>query len=74
MAAKPNRASSLTEEAVNYALKAVGKQNITLKEKQLSILKLIVLEKKDVLAVLPTGFGKSLIYQTIAPFADFIDT
>ena len=66
-------ASSLTEEAVNYALKAVGKQNITLKEKQLSILKLIVLEKKDVLAVLPTGFGKSLIYQTIAPFADFIE-
>ena len=56
-------ASSLTEEAVNYALKAVGKQNITLKEKQLSILKLIVLEKKDVLAVLPT----------IAPFADFIE-
>ena len=66
-------ASSLTEEAVNYALKAVGKQNITLKEKQLSILKLTVLEKKDVLAVLPTGFGKSLIYQTIAPFADFIE-
>ena len=54
-------------------MKAVGKQNITLKEKQLSILKLIVLEKKDVLAVLPTGFGKSLIYQTIAPFADFIE-
>ena len=25
------------------------------------------------LAVLPTGFGKSLIYQTIAPFADFIE-
>ena len=73
VAAKPNMASSLTEEAVNYALKAVGKQNITLKEKQLSILKLIVLEKKDVLAVLPTGFGKSLIYQTIAPFADFIE-
>ena len=54
-------------------MKAVGKQNITLNEKQLSILKLIVLEKKDVLAVLPTGFGKSLIYQTIAPFADFIE-
>ena len=35
--------------------------------RRLSILKLIVLEKKDVLAVLPTGFGKSLIYQTMAP-------
>ena len=70
MAAKPNMVSPSTKEAVNYALKAVGKQNIMLKEKQLSILKLIVLDKKDILAVLPTGFGKSLIYQIIAPFAD----
>ena len=54
-------------------MKTVGKENITLKEKQLSILKLTILDKKDVLAVLPTGFGKALIYQTIAPFADFIE-
>ena len=35
--------------------------------------KLVVLERKDLLAVLPIGFGKSLIYQTTALFADFID-
>ena len=31
VAAKPNIASSSTKEVVNYALKAVGKENITLK-------------------------------------------
>ena len=36
--------------------------DITLKEKQYEVLKLLVVEEKDVLAVLPTGYGKSLIY------------
>jgi len=31
-------------------------------------------EKKDALAVLPVGFGKSLVYQLMAPFADFMDS
>ena len=60
------------EEAVNYALKVVGKENFALKRQQLEILQLITIEKKDVLAVLPTGFGKSLIYQIIAPFSEFM--
>ena len=34
----------------------------------------VIVEKKDVLAVLPTGFGKSLVYQFMAPFADFEET
>ena len=42
-------------------MKAFGKKNITLKEKQLFIFKLTVLDKKNVLAVLPIGFGKSLV-------------
>ena len=54
------------------ALKAVGKKNITLKEKHLAIFKLVFLDKQDVHAVLPKGFGKCLIYQTFAPFADFL--
>ena len=33
-------------------------------------LRIVIVEKKDALAVLPTGFGKSLIYQHMAPFAD----
>ncbi len=64
--------TSASEEAVNYALKVVGKENFALKRQQLEILKLITVEKRDVLAVLPTGFGKSLIYQIIAPFSEFM--
>ena len=32
---------------------------MTLKEKQMQILRTVIVEKKDVLAVLPTGFSKS---------------
>ena len=34
-----------------------------MKEKQYEVLKSVIIENKDVLAVLPTGYGKSLIYQ-----------
>ena len=34
----------------------------TLKDKQLEIIKLIIDEKKNVIAVLPTGYGKSDIF------------
>ena len=72
-------ASSLTSlssesEGVNFALQVIGRENITLKEKQMQILRIVIVEKKDALAVLPTGFGKSLIYQLMAPFADFMDS
>ena len=50
-----------------YALKAVGKDNVTLKKK-MAIFKLFLLDKQDVQAVLPTGFGKCLIYHTFAPW------
>ena len=46
--------------------------NITLKQKQEEILKIIALTQKDVLAVLPTGYGKSLIYQIMPPLMDYI--
>ena len=68
VASKPNMASS----SPLYALKAVGKKNIILKEKHLAIFKLVFHDIQDVRAVLPTGFGKCLIYQTFAPFADFL--
>ena len=38
----------------------------------MAIFKLVLLDKKDLQAVLPTGFGSSLIYQTFAPFTDFL--
>ena len=46
----------------------------TLKEKQMQILRIVIVEKKDALAVLPTGFGQVLVYQFMAPFADFMDS
>ena len=59
-------------EGVKYGLEVIGKKDFTLKDEQLTILKIITVQKRDVLAVLPTGFGKSLVYQLIAPFADFM--
>ena len=59
--------NDLFHEALNFGLKILGLGNISLKEKQYEVLKLLVVEKKDVLAVLPTGYGKSLIYQLLPP-------
>ena len=61
-------------EGVKYALEKVGKANITLKQKQEEILKIIALKQRDVLAILPTGYGKSLIYQIIPPLMDYMDS
>ena len=61
-------------EGVRYGLEKVGKANITLKQKQEEILKIIALTQKDVLAVLPTGYGKSLIYQIMPPLMDYMDS
>ena len=57
---------------MKYGLEKVGKANITLKQKQEEILKIIALTQKDVLAVLPTGYGKSLIYQIMPPLMDYM--
>ena len=61
-------------EGVKYGLENVEKANITLKQKQEEILKIIALTQKDVLAVLPTGDGKSLIYQIMPPLMDYMDS
>ena len=52
-------------EALNYGLESLGFTNISLKEKQYEVLRELVVKNKDVLAVLPTGYGKSLIYQLL---------
>ena len=38
---------------------------VTLKEMQ--IVRIVIVERKNALDVLPTGFGKSLVYQLMAP-------
>jgi len=50
------------DQAINCGQENQNFSDITLKEKQNEVLKLLVVEEKDVLAVLPTGYGKSLIY------------
>jgi superfamily II DNA or RNA helicase len=48
-------------DALDYGLKIIGKGDISLKVKQYEVLKAVVLARKDVLCVLPTGYGKSII-------------
>ena len=63
----------LFDETLNFGLKILGLGNISFKEKQYEVLKLLVVQKKDVLAVLPTGYGKSLIYQLLPPVLNFMN-
>ena len=51
-------------DSINNALLRLGKAEISLKEAQFEALKAIVMERKDSLVILPTGYGNSLIYQT----------
>ena len=52
----------MVDQAINCGQENPNFSNITLKQKQYEVLKLLVVREKDVLAVLPTGYGKSLIY------------
>ena len=60
-------------DALNYGLGILGLSDIELKEKQYEALKAVVLKNRDVLAVLPTGYGKSLIYQLLPLVSDFFN-
>ena len=52
--------------AIKQALRKLGfKENFALKEKQYQAIVNIVRLKKDCLVVLPTGYGKSLVYQCL---------
>ena len=42
--------------------------------KEMQILRIVFVEKKNALFVLPTGFGKLLVYQLMASFSDFMDS
>ena len=59
-------------KAIQYSLEKLGKSNLAMKEQQYEILKAVVMMERDVLAVLPTGFGKSLIYQSLGFIFDFL--
>ena len=53
-------------DAVTFSLLKLGLSGVSLKEEQLSSIK-AAYEGKDVFVCLPTGYGKSLCYQTL-PF------
>ena len=55
----------LFHEALDRGLQALGREKTLLKEEQYEALKAIVVDKKDCRVILPTGFGKSLIYQLL---------
>ena len=50
--------------ALEQSLNQLGKTGLKLKEGQYEALKSVVVEGKDTICVLPTGYGKSLIYQS----------
>ena len=70
--------NDVEQQGVNFAVQAgrwvqvTGRENVMLKE--LQILRIVIVEKKNVLFVLSTGFGKSFVFQLMAPFADFMDS
>ena len=47
--------------------RSVGKKNLKLKECQYKAVKAVVVDRKDAICILPTGYGKSIIYQLL-PF------
>ena len=63
----------MVDQAINFGQEIQNFSDITLKEKQYEVLKLLVVEQKDVLAVLPTGYGKSLIYYLLPPVCNFMN-
>ena len=52
---------------LDEALERLGKKNLKLKECQYEVVKAVVVDRKDTICILPTGYWKSLIYQLL-PF------
>jgi len=63
---------NLFHKALDFGLEMLIIADLQLKEKQYDVVKCVVLDNKDVLAVLPTGYGKSLIYQLLPPVFNFM--
>merc|ERR1739844_2383 len=60
------------ESAIKFALEKLQK-DVELKKEQRKTVELLVKDRKDVLAILPTGFGKSLIFHILPFVFDFIE-
>ena len=56
---------SLFHSVLDEALERLGKKNLNLKESQYEAVKAVAVDLKDTICILPTGYGKSLIYQLL---------
>ena len=63
---------STFHKAIEFSLKKLGKPKLELKRQQYDAIRAICFERKDALAVLPTGFGKSLIYQILPEIFNYL--
>ena len=54
---------NIVHKAIDFSLKKLGKPKVELRREQYDAIRAICFERKDALAVLPTGFRKSLIYR-----------
>ena len=53
------------DKSIQYSLEYMKKKNLKLSSHQYEALKALVIFRKDVFVWLPTGFGKSLIFQML---------
>ena len=58
------------EGALEKVLESRGHKHLKVKPKQRESLQEIIVNKRDCLAILPTGYVKSLIYQLLPSIAD----
>ena len=65
---------STFHKVIEFSLKKLGKPKLELKREQYDSIRAICFERQDTLAVLPTGFGKSLIYQVLPGIFDYIQS
>ena len=72
MASDSSSELSTFHKAIEFSLKKQGKPKLELKRQQYDAIRAICFERKDALAVLPTGFGKSLIYQILPGIFDYL--
>ena len=61
----------LFQHALLKSLERLNKAELEIKEKQHEALSSVVRNKNDTICVLPTGYGKSLIYQLLPFMFDF---
>ena len=72
MASDSSSELSTFHNSIGFSLKKLGKPKLELKREQYEAIRAVCFERKDALAVLPTGFGKSLIYQVLPGIFDYV--